>query len=144
MSINKNIFKSDNCSINLDTKSNTILVKSISTEYNKDEFQGFMEHLITFWEYAKIKGNKYYMLLDLRESEVSLMPMEFYTTLAASLNKINKIMTEHLHCTCILCKKGSKMDNILSLLFSLYNPKRPLKITADEDEVRDFCKENTL
>jgi hypothetical protein len=152
MSINKykssnnncSIFISDNCSINLDSKNNTLIIKSISNEYVKEEFKDFMEHLIIFWEYCKINKNKYHMLLDLRESEISIMPLEFYSNLVFGLNKINKIMKSHLHSTCILCKKNSKIVNIFSFLFSVYNSTRPLKITSNENEVEEFYELNSF
>ena len=140
----KTLYSVDGCSLKLDTEKCILCITSDSDEYDEEIFLAFMEYLTTFWVYVKDNNLKYYILLDLSKATVAVMLLKFYKKLIEVLNGLNEILKTHLHSTCILCAKNSIIKNILSVLFGLYTPSRPMEIVDDENEIDGFFEKSIL
>jgi len=140
----KIIYESSESCIKVDSNNLILYLKTISRVYNQEECDIFINYVTEFWTYVGQNNLRYYLLLDLKESSISIMPMNFYTKLIKSLNDIRNILQEHLNAICILCPENILMKNIIQILFSLYTPDRPLKIIDNEEEMHEFFKSNYI
>jgi hypothetical protein len=132
------LYVDDSTVLSVDLEKNILYISTSSDKYDKESFIKFLQYLNGFWELAKNSGDKYSILLDLRNSGADIMPLDFYTTLLQNVNKLGDTFKNNLYSICILINKDSIISNIIKMALMMWNCPRPMTTLHEEDKVDLF------
>tara|TARA_B100000902_G_scaffold254476_1_gene240917 strand:+ start:4019 stop:4540 length:522 start_codon:yes stop_codon:yes gene_type:complete len=125
-----------------------VVTLKIDVEYNEEGFEEFLLYFKNTWEYIKINGLTYHLLVNLGSSnkKENELPLGAYMKLIQVMTGINDIFIDHCHSVGILTEGSLKWKNAYELATKLWKPakQRPLIFTEDDGEVRNFFNSHKL